>query len=72
MYSPPPPPDASLCCTLTEMGIGRGTGLTSATISDGGVFEFTGTARPLLLDLMCLTNQPGVLNTRASWSRAVQ
>jgi hypothetical protein len=42
-------------------GIGAGT--TSATMTDGGVFGFIGTARPVWLNLMCIANQPGVLNT---------
>ncbi len=47
--------------TATEVGFGRGAGPTLATIMDGGVIGFTGTARPVWLDLLCLANHPGVL-----------
>jgi hypothetical protein len=35
---------------------------TSAIITDESVFGFTGTARPVWLDVICLANQLGILN----------
>jgi hypothetical protein len=57
-----PHPHASLRCPLTEVRFGSDVGPTLATITDGGVIRFTGTVRPVWLDLICLPNQPGVLN----------